>query len=362
MPVMAPAPQIPPLKLEVVGPAQCNLGAPLQYDIVVRNTGSLPATQVHVEERLSADAVLLSSEPQAEVHEDRLAWELGTLGPETERRFRVMLQPVREGEFVSRATVSCAAISSLQTRIVQPPLQLRALGPESLPVGEEGVFDFQVSNPSAVSVRNVMVRDRLPAGFRHPQGEFIETALGTLAPGQTKKLTLRAVAVQAGRYVNEAVVSAGEGMQASVRSTVVVTGGAMHPRPPEAPNQPEPVSSADLLLEVADRDDPIEIGAETEYEIRVHNRGDSPSTGVRLMAAVPGGMSFVGASGPTDYLVQGPNVFFEPLARLASGAEERYHVRVRGRQAGDWRFKVRLNTDQGGRPLQEEQGTRVYGN
>jgi uncharacterized repeat protein (TIGR01451 family) len=403
VPMVSAGPETPPLKLEIIGPAQSIFGTPLEYVIVIRNTGSSPAAQVHVEDRLSADAAFVRSQPPADVHADRLAWDLGALAPGTERRLTVVLQPTRQGEFVSAATVTCAATSRFQTQIAEPRLMLRVTGPESVRSGESAMFQLQVTNKGATPIQNVVVRDRLPTGLRHPQGGFIETSLGMLAPAETKRLTLPVLAVQAGHYENEASASAGEGVQASVRTPVRVTepgtqasdlNGKPAPQPleggatdasrslpqtrglqtipdsrgsqtvqaQEPPTRSEKPTVAELQLEVVDQDDPIEVGAETAYEIRVRNRGAGLSTGIRIMATVPTGMVITGASGPTAYRIQAPHVLFQPLARLASGAEATYQVRVRGQQVGDWRFKVQLTTDQGGRPLQEEQSTRVYGN
>ena len=68
-----------------------------------------------------------------------------------------------------------------------------------------------------------------------------------------------------------------------------------------------------------------------------------------------------GAAGPTAHSQRGQHVLFQPLSQLGAGGEVCYLVRVRGKQAGDWRFKAHVTTDGGTKVIQEEQSTRVYG-
>jgi uncharacterized repeat protein (TIGR01451 family) len=117
---------------------------------------------------------------------------------------------------------------------------------------------------------------------------------------------------------------------------------------------------AALLLEVADLQDPIEVGAETTYEIRVVNQGTAPSTAIQIIATVPEGMAARGASGPVPYRVEGNQIFFEPLAKLAAHADCVFRVKVIGQQPGDWHFKVQMSSDQLRGSVYKEESTRVY--
>src|SRR5205814_889247 len=110
-----------------------------------------------------------------------------------------------------------------------------------------------------------------------------------------------------------------------------------------------------LLLEVVDLDDPVEVGAETTYEIRVVNQGSCASQGLQIVATVPDGMTPQGATGPAPYHVHAQQVVFEPLALLAARADALYRVRVLCRTPGDWRFKVEMKCDQFKAPVHEEE-------
>ena len=111
---------------------------------------------------------------------------------------------------------------------------------------------------------------------------------------------------------------------------------------------------------MVDLEDPIEVGAETTYEIRVVNQGTSPTTNLQIIATVPAGMTTRDATGPAPHRLQGQQVIFEKLPSLAAKADALYRVKVVGDKPGDMRFKVQMTSDQLRSPVYEEESTRVY--
>ena len=116
-----------------------------------------------------------------------------------------------------------------------------------------------------------------------------------------------------------------------------------------------------LLLEVAESIDPLVIGAETQYEVRILNRGSSAATHLQAFAAVPDGLAILDTGGPTKGEIEGQQVIFTPLPKLAPGSEAVYQIQVRAARPGDWRLRVQLFSDQLRIPLAEDENTRVYG-
>jgi hypothetical protein len=117
---------------------------------------------------------------------------------------------------------------------------------------------------------------------------------------------------------------------------------------------------AALAFEVADSEDPIEIGGTSEYVIRVGNQGTKPASGVRVVATLLGDMEPVDARGPSPHRVDNLTISFEPLAKLAPSEEALYRIRVRGRREGDQRVQVQLTSDEQQAPITKEEITRVY--
>jgi uncharacterized repeat protein (TIGR01451 family) len=340
-PVAADRGRTASVSLETIGPASHAAGRPFTYEIVVRNPGTTPAAEVHVREQLPEDARCLRTEPAATAQGPRLEWDLGDLDAGAERRLRVEVEARGEGPFRDRVTATCSVTQSLATVIRRPRLALTMTAPAQARLGEEVAFQVCVANNGTGPASHVLVHDRLPAGLEHAQGGDVEADVGTLAPGESKTITLRTRAVRGGRHLNEAVARADDGLEAPASAAVQVEGVAA------------------LTLEVGDRDDPVEVGAETTYEVRVRNQGTGDCSGVRVEAVVPDGMAVAGAE-PAAHHLTGQRVRFDPVAQLAGRAEAVFRVRVRAKAVGDWRFKAYLNCDQLQRPVYAEESTQVY--
>jgi uncharacterized repeat protein (TIGR01451 family) len=449
--------QAPALQLEEVGPATVNVGQPCSYEIVLRNVGFVPVFDVRVDDQLPAGARYVSADPRPDVQGDRLSWTVGTLEAGAERRFKVQVVPATEGEIQSRATVTCSSSTNVRTRITKAQLTLSKTGPANVHVGDPVPFQIQITNIGTGPATHVLLHDQLPAGLKHDQGQVVEADVGTLAAGESKSVTLQTTAVQVGRQVNEALVTADGGIQAPARAEVLVTQSGLKLRkdgpqqrfigreaeydlevynPGSAPaisvrvtdQVPEgldfgsasdggtydaakrevlwtlgtlapgqrrgltlhlqtrtagdwvnhALAQADrgledraesslhidgvpaLMLEVVDIDDPVEVGAETSYEIRVVNQGTCACTGLRILATVPAEMEPRDAEGPSPHQVHGQQVLFDALPTLAAKADAVYRVQVRGVRPGDVRFKVQMSCDQLTLPVYEEESTRVY--
>lgn len=115
-----------------------------------------------------------------------------------------------------------------------------------------------------------------------------------------------------------------------------------------------------ILLEVVDAEDPIEVGKEVTYTIRVTNQGQPPSTNIRLVCTLPASQEFVSGSGPTPAKTEGQTVTLQPLPSLASKEVASWQIIVKAVKADDARFKVELRSDQFENPIIEDESTQLY--
>ncbi len=115
-----------------------------------------------------------------------------------------------------------------------------------------------------------------------------------------------------------------------------------------------------ILLEVIDTEDPIEVGAQVIYEIKVTNQGTATGSNIRLTCTLPPSQEFVSASGATAAAHSGQTVTLDPLPSLAPKAVATWNVVIRATQADDARFGVELRSDQFERPINETEATRQY--
>jgi uncharacterized repeat protein (TIGR01451 family) len=449
------------VSVETVGPATVVVGQPFTYEIVVRNPGATPTLFVRVQDMLPENLRYQSSDPPGQMSEGQLLWDIGTLDAKAERRIKVSVQPTGEGEFTTTATATCSARTTMRVKVSQPKLSLVKKGPQSAQVGDIVAFELLVSNLGTGPAEKVTLRDKMPEGLQHEAqrtpGQVIEADIGTLAPGETRTIDMKAKALREGRFVNEAVVGAPGLAEVTARAEVIVTDatlGLSKNGPRESlPNQeldftlvvsntgkgtatglkvtdtlPDGllfVSAADggtfdaktklvqwsidslaaglsrtvsvrakatksgdwvnqavartergqearaewpvhvegvpaLLLEVVDLDDPVEVGAETTYEIHVVNQGTAACTNVSVLCDPPEGLTVLDAEAIVTHKTEGKRLIFEPLPKLAAKADVRYRVKVKAIKAGDWRFRVWLSSDHMPKAIFEDESTQVY--
>ena len=76
---------------------------------------------------------LRSAEPQADVQNDRLAWNLGNLDPGVEKRIQVEIQPGPDGEVTITPTATFMLAKPCRVRIVRPPFAVTQTVAETAP-------------------------------------------------------------------------------------------------------------------------------------------------------------------------------------------------------------------------------------
>ncbi|CAN5440991.1 N/A [soil metagenome] len=470
------AKQMPNVMVEVQMPESISVGAALDYILVVKNTGTASVAHVKVEDELPTGAKFLASEPTAELAGDRLSWSLGTLDAGAEKRIKVSVKPGEEGELRSRAMVSFTAAAEARVKVTRPRVAVTLSGVESVRVGEEVPFTIRVTNTGSGPASNVMVKAKLSDGLHHPAGGQIEAVIDRLPAGETKTITLRALATKSGSNVCNLVTTGDglvvEGTQSAVnvvesQLTAKINGPAKcmvkgEPEfrielanPGSAPTDPvsvwcvlpdgfEYISCSDsgsynaanrtviwslpplnaasnrnvgvkfkagsavastikviaqsappmgdgvvtasarsgvgrilevktdapikaegvpaLRFEVVDVEDPVEVGKEAIYDIKVTNTGTGACTNVSLIATLADGTSTAGATGPTTARGQGQQVTFDPLPTLNAKGEAVFRIKVRGNQPGDTKLRVQISCDEIRTPTIKEENTRFLSN
>jgi uncharacterized repeat protein (TIGR01451 family) len=337
----------PKLQVSMTAPASVVVGESLPFEITLHNLGSLPIPTVTLRDQLPS---ILEHPHGQEVEAD-----IGPLAPGEKRTITLRTTAARAGVGTNQLLAMSEAGEQrvvCDVRVVEPGLQVRCEAVK--PVSLRGHFGLtvEVANPGSAPTQNLQVQTVLPEGIAFvsateggvydPVSRSVRWTLGTLAPGAQRVLALRVQAVAAGDWL--------------CRTTAQADGGLAHSA--ETPVHIEGIAA--MQMEVVDLTDPVPVGGETEYEIRLLNQGSSPCTGVRIVAHIPEGLSLQRVSGPTPHRLNEGTLSFEPLARLAARADVVYRVRVRGIAAGDQRFRVELTCDQLRRPVIKEESTHVY--
>jgi uncharacterized repeat protein (TIGR01451 family) len=452
--------QEPSVSLEWIGPPTAKLGQPVTYQIIVKNTSSIPVQNVTVRNRIPAGVTVQATEPRAINELNTLIWEVGTMQPRQEKRLDLQLLPEARGDLACQAFVSFTGMSQARIRVREPKLQLKIAGPDKVLLGDAAPFSLTVTNPGDGSADQVKIKATLSDGLEHTRGKTVEFELGNLGPNETRSVQLVCNTKSGGPQTCDAVAIAEGGLKAqdvantevllprlelnvagprlryldrkatyvvkvvnpgsAPASNVTVSGlipdgfkfisasdGGRHDFATRTvswylgdltPNQTREMSiellaintgdykvlaqvsaarglknEADvptrieglsaLLMEMIDLDDPVEVGADTSYEIRVTNTGSKTETNLQLVCTIPDKMEFrsaVGAAGARSHL-QGKELTFEAIPKLAPRADAIFKVYVKGVAAGDLRFRARITADGLTEPVLKEESTKVYG-
>jgi uncharacterized repeat protein (TIGR01451 family) len=338
----------PQLALELSAPARVIVGDPLTLVLTVTNPGSSRTSGVVVATTLPEG---LETKQGREVR-----YEVGSLGPGESRAVEVRATAVQAGEHTVQSVASAGSrlrsAADAKIEVMQPQLELKLSGPALRYLSREALYTLHATNPGTAAAKNVRVEATIPDGLQFARaaegGKHDSSAhtvswfLGELSPGQSREVQLALVAVGAGSQMLRASAAAQGGLE--------TTGEVM--------TQVEGISA--LLLEVVDTDDPVEVGAETLYEIRVTNQGSKRANNVRIVAEIPRGMQAMDYTGPVPAHVEENRIVFDVLGRLEPRADALYRVRVRGIDAGDQRFRAIMTSEMLQSPVVEEESTKVY--
>ncbi len=336
----------PELKIEKTMPAEVLLCDPIPLTIRVTNTGSGTATGVKIEDQLPDGLTTMQGSRSVN-------FDVGVLAPGASRDFQATAKATRTGNFTNTATVTesggKSASASASTMVRQPVLQVTKTGPALRYLGRPATYEITVTNTGDGPARDTMLTDLLDADSRlvrasdngQPSGGRVTWRLGTLAPGDSKKVTVEVLGNKRKTISNTATAKAycAEG---SASASTEIRGIPA------------------LLLEVIDVEDPIEVGSDITYVITVTNQGTAEGTGIVIGAEMPTQQSFVKAEGPTSHEAQGQTIKYAPLPSLNVGAKATYRIVARGTGEGDVRFRVKMTADQLTSPVEETESTNIY--
>ncbi len=338
----------PRLTVAMRCPEQVTAGEAVPFQILVSNPGSGAVTNLMLRCKLPEGL----QHPQGQLVEADMG---GLAAGETRT---VTLNTVAAGggrlapELIATGDGGLEAKATAAVVVHEAALAIKRSGPARCYLKSEVNFELEVANPGSAVASNPVLTETLPAGFDFvsateggqfdPATRIVSWHMPALAAGAKKKYAYRVKAIAIGEQVDKAVIQADRNITAKVETSFNVEGIAA------------------LRLEVVDLEDPVSVGGELNYEIRVYNQGSCPCTGITIQATIPDGLQPLNGTGPTNYRTQGSQFAFESLPKLATKADAVYRIKVRGVHPGDYRFKVQMTCDQLRQPVYKEESSRVY--
>lgn len=337
----------PQLALVKQMPAEVLKCDPVPVKLTVTNTGVGAARNVTVTENLPEGLETTDGQRSVTVN-------VGTLAQGQSREIPLTLRATRSGSFTNQATATGAnglsATAAANVVVRQPQLEIVKTGPELRYVGRPIEYTITVTNKGDGEARNVMLEDPVPAGTTWvrasdggtPADNRIVWNLGTLRTNESRTVS----AVVSGNQIG------------TVRNIATARAYCAEPVSDDAVTNIQGIPA--ILLEVIDLQDPVEVGANTTYEIVVTNQGSAVGTNITIRAVLEEQAQYIASSGATVGTVDGRTITFAPLPSLAPNARATWRVEVKALAPGDVRFKVVMNSDQIGRDVTETEATHFY--
>ncbi len=338
----------PLLKVTVDAPQEVVVGDPHVQTITVTNPGTGAAQNVRLR--------VTTPDGLEHTRGDRSLIDIGTLSPQESRTVRLSFTAIGGGK--QTVTVEAAADSGLKqaaestVNVIAPSLQLAIDGPSLRYVGRDARYTLTITNDGQAATNNVRVSHRLTKGFKFIKADkggtldakqdSVNWFVGHLEPEQSVQLKLQLQVSELGDFEQHVQATSEHGVIAKANMRTKVEG------------------SAELVMEIQDLDDPVEIGHETVYEIRVSNHGSKAAEKVGLTFELPSGLRLINVQSATEHMSKSGLILFDDLPQLAPGKTALYRIHVRGETEGNQRVRARLTSESIDQELISEELTKFY--
>lgn len=339
--------QRPPFTVTLAAPETAAIGDKVALQIAIINNGSAPIRRIGLRCELP-DGL---AHPQGALIEAELPEELAPgqtrtipLEAQAQRagRFPVRLTATGEGQREARAEASVAVSEAV--------LVLSLDGPRQGALGQELTYRLEMTSPGSggQAVRLTQwVPDGLEFAGASDGGTYsaadraISWIVASPRQGQPRGVSYRVRVRKGGDWALHAAAR-GDRL-ADARLT-----RALHVEVQPA-----------LLLEVAAPDEPLPVGGEGTYAVRLYNQGQAAARDVALTVSLPEQVQLLAADGPMRWQAQGGKVRFEPLPGLRPRVDAVYRLRVRGLRGGEGRFRAEVESAGAGPPVRQELTSHV---
>ena len=337
----------PMLKIEQQAPKQVLIGQQVEIALEFSNTGSGKATNIEIWE----DVPTGLSHPEG----PQLKQKIGTLMPGEVRTDSLFLKAEQAGTIQNTVRLvgddGLTTEETLAIEVIAPQLQVSLAGPSRRFLERQAKYELNVANAGTAAATNVEISVQLSRGFTFVSTDFegqydpnrhaVFWSLAQLPAGANGIVPLTLLPVETGEQVIKINANADLCDLAQTERKMTVEG------------------FADLSFSITNPKGPIEIGAETTYDIIVQNSGSKPDTNIRVQIQLPAGLELISVDGDAGTDGNGL-VAFQPKAQLAPGQEFKYRVLARGTAAGTHIVKAVVVSDHSTVPVTKEDTTRVY--
>jgi uncharacterized repeat protein (TIGR01451 family) len=231
-------------------------------------------------------------------------------------------------------------------------LQVDAIGPNMKYSGTTAAFKIRVANTGDATASNVELDAILPGGAKFvgctdggkldsQQGQ-VTWQIGSLRHGAARIFDLQCQLTSPGE--NRLDVRSRAAGDLSAARAVITRVEAL----------------ADLKLYINDPKGAIPLGTDSQYEVRIVNRGSKAAEQINIVGFFGPGVEPVSIQGWRGEVTTG-QVEFETIDRLSAGQELVFRIVARADTAGTHRFRVEVTCADPDTKLASEESTKYYG-
>jgi uncharacterized repeat protein (TIGR01451 family) len=312
--------------------ARAEPGKELEYHLLVENCSKAEAHHVVVRDRPARGTRFVRANPEPKSREPDLLWDLGTLTPCTKKEIVVVVVPESGSEIENHAFVQFEHGQTVRTRINRPDLRLRVHAPPRVPLHDPVTFQLEVTNVGPADALDVVLKDDLPAELKFltckpsASGENPLTwKLGTLPPGQSRRVEYTAATLNAGTFADHAEVTAAGGLRQEASAYVQV---------------------GDRLLVAKSGPERRLVRRLTTYQVSVTNTGKEPAVNVQVENQLPRDSNITFVNATAGGKVVGEYIRWS-LGTLAPGERRSVQVAVRAGTPGKFKNVTSVTADGG---------------
>lgn len=325
------------------------IGSNVQLDVVISNKGNGPAKSVLIQEDVP---------PQLQFQEGfrELEYELGNLMPGQTKRVQLILKAVEVGRLknviIATAAGGQRAQHELEMEVVAPKLVVNSDGATKRYLGRQVTHQFKLANSGTASATNVDLIAKLPPGLRFVKADnqgVYRQANHAVYWSMAELTAKNEVAVE---LITTPVDIGTQDIRFDVTADLNQTASVVQPLNIE--------HLVDIFFDIDDLVDPIEVGADTAYQIKIANQGTQLANNIQMQIEFPNGILPTTVESNLQNQVNGQRVQFAPINNLKPSEQLTVVIRAKGQIAGDHRVVVTLQADGRQTAVAKEEITRVY--
>ncbi|MEM7316627.1 MAG: hypothetical protein AAF497_26135 [Planctomycetota bacterium] len=336
--------QEPKLELSMNGPEEVEYGETDVYTITLSN----PGTGL-------AENVVLNLLPMTAYQQIAGTRNMGNIKPGERKTLELELTAHQAGQLQVRAMAyadnGLRAEVTQKVQVRRANLEVVVMGPPRNFAATSAVYKVRIENTGDAMAKDMTAVASLPAGARFiqasdagkfdPQRAQVQWQIGKMRSGGVRVLEMQCELNNAGE--NRVDIQAQSTHDISVNESIVTMVEAL----------------ADLKLYVNDPQGAVPVGSESQYEVRIVNRGTKAAENVQVVGYFSDGVEPELIRGGRGEVSTG-QVVFDPIQTIAPGQEVVFHITARASEPGNHVFRAEMQCRIPETRLATEEWTRYY--